>query len=83
MIISAANCAVWPLSFDFITEVRGYGLMIGVQLTIPGKEIVARAMEEGLLMNCTHDTVLRFLPPYIVTETEVDEAIGILQRVMS
>jgi len=67
--------------FDFIAEVRGVGLMIGVQLTVPGKDIVTRAMKEGLLMNCTHDTVLRFLPPYIVTETEVDEAIAILQRV--
>ncbi|MGA2714202.1 MAG: aspartate aminotransferase family protein [Bryobacteraceae bacterium] len=67
--------------FDFITEVRGYGLMVGVQLKIPGKEIVTRAMEEGLLMNCTHETVLRFLPPYIITETEVDEAVAILERV--
>jgi acetylornithine/N-succinyldiaminopimelate aminotransferase len=68
--------------FAFIEEVRGYGLMIGVQLAIPGKEIVNRAMREGLLLNCTHDTVLRFLPPYIVTETEVDEAVAILERVM-
>jgi acetylornithine/N-succinyldiaminopimelate aminotransferase len=68
--------------FDFITEVRGYGLMIGVQLTMPGKEIVTRAMQEGLLMNCTHDTVLRFLPPFIITEVEVDEAVAILQRVL-
>jgi acetylornithine/N-succinyldiaminopimelate aminotransferase len=69
--------------FDFITEVRGHGLMIGVQLNMPGKEIVNRAMEEGLLMNCTHETVLRFLPPYIVTETEIDEAITILTKVFS
>jgi acetylornithine/N-succinyldiaminopimelate aminotransferase len=68
--------------FDFITEVRGYGLMVGVQLNIPGKEIVARAMQEGLLLNCTHDTVLRFLPPYIVTEKEIDEAVAILERVL-
>jgi len=68
--------------FSFINEVRGYGLMIGVQLTIPGKDIVARAMKEGLLMNCTHDTVLRFLPPYIITETEIDEAVAILERVL-
>jgi acetylornithine/N-succinyldiaminopimelate aminotransferase len=68
--------------FSFITEVRGYGLMIGVQLTIPGKDIVARAMKEGLLMNCTHDTVLRFLPPYITTEAQVDEAVAILERVL-
>jgi acetylornithine/succinyldiaminopimelate/putrescine aminotransferase len=67
--------------FDFVTEVRGYGLMVGVQLAIPGKEIVTRAMQEGLLMNCTHDTVLRFLPPYIIAEAEVDEAVAILDRV--
>jgi predicted acetylornithine/succinylornithine family transaminase len=67
--------------FDFIEEVRGYGLMIGVQLSIPGREIVNQAMQEGLLMNCTHDTVLRFLPPYIITEAQVDEAVAILDRV--
>jgi predicted acetylornithine/succinylornithine family transaminase len=67
--------------YAFISEVRGYGLMIGVELTIPGKEIVNKAMEAGLLLNCTHDTVLRFLPPYIVTEKEVDEAIAILDSV--
>ncbi len=67
--------------FSFIKEVRGYGMMVGAELTIPGKEIVNRAMAAGLLMNCTHDTVLRFLPPYIVTEKEVDEAVGILTGV--
>lgn len=69
--------------YSFITEVRGYGLMVGAQLSIPGKDIVNRAMQEGLLMNCTHDTVLRFLPPYIVTEKEIDEAVAILDRVLS
>ena len=69
--------------FDFITEVRGYGLMIGVELNRPGKDIVTRAMQEGLLLNCTHDTVLGFLPPYIVTEKEIDEAIAILDRVLA
>jgi acetylornithine/succinyldiaminopimelate/putrescine aminotransferase len=67
--------------YSFIREVRGYGLMVGAELTIPGKDLVDRAMENGFLMNCTHDTVLRFLPPYIITETHVDEALDILQRV--
>jgi acetylornithine/N-succinyldiaminopimelate aminotransferase len=67
--------------FEFIKVVRGYGLMVGAELKIPGKEIVNRAIEEGLLMNCTHDTVLRFLPPYIVTEAEIDEAVAILDKV--
>ncbi len=67
--------------YSFIKEVRGYGLMIGAELGIPGKEIVTKAMGAGLLMNCTHDTVLRFLPPYIVTESEIDHAITILDTV--
>jgi acetylornithine/N-succinyldiaminopimelate aminotransferase len=65
-----------------ITEVRGAGLMIGAQLDHPGKQIVDAAMERGLLINCTHETVLRFLPPYIITEKEVDQAIGILDQVL-
>jgi len=68
---------------DFLNEVRAYGLMIGVELSIPGKEIVNRCMQEGLLLNCTHDTVLRFLPPYIITEEHVDEAILILDKVFA
>lgn len=65
----------------FVKEVRGRGLMIGVDMHVPGKQMVLDAMAEGLLINCTHDTVLRFLPPYIVTEKEVDEAVAILQKV--
>jgi predicted acetylornithine/succinylornithine family transaminase len=67
--------------FEIVKEVRGYGLMVGAELTIPGKEIVNQCMAEGLLMNCTHETVLRFLPPYIVTEDHIDEAVAILERV--
>ena len=65
-----------------IIDVRGAGLMIGAQLDRPGKQIVNDAMDRGLLMNCTHDTVLRFLPPYIVTEKEVDQAVGILDQIL-
>jgi acetylornithine/succinyldiaminopimelate/putrescine aminotransferase len=65
-----------------ITEVRGAGLMIGAQLDGPGKDIVTAAMQNGLLINCTHDTVLRFLPPFIITEKDVDQAIAILDRIL-
>jgi predicted acetylornithine/succinylornithine family transaminase len=68
---------------SFVKEVRGFGLMIGVELTVPGKQMVLDAMAEGLLINCTHDTVLRFLPPYIVTEKEVDQAIKVLAKVFA
>lgn len=68
--------------FSFIKEVRGYGLMIGMELDIPGKQIVLDGMAQGLLFNCTHDTVLRFLPPYIITEPEVDKAVQVLTRIL-
>jgi acetylornithine/N-succinyldiaminopimelate aminotransferase len=68
---------------SFIKEVRGFGLMLGVELTIPGKQLVLDAMADGLLINCTHDTVLRFLPPYIVTEKEIDLALRILGRLFA
>ena len=67
--------------FSFIKEVRGAGLMIGVELDRPGKQMVTDGMAQGLLFNCTHDTVLRFLPPYILTEREVDLAIRGLKKV--
>jgi acetylornithine/N-succinyldiaminopimelate aminotransferase len=66
-----------------IKEVRGFGLMLGVELHVPGKQLVSEAMAEGLLINCTHDTVLRFLPPYIVTEKEVDQAAKVLNKILA
>ena len=66
-----------------IKEVRGHGLMIGAEIDRPGKQMVLDGIEEGILFNCTHDTVLRFLPPYILTEKEVDEAIAGLERVFA
>lgn len=67
--------------YSFIQEVRGRGLMIGIELTRPGKQMVLDAMEQGLLLNCTHDTVLRLLPPYIITEKEIDRGVRILNKV--
>ena len=57
--------------------------MIGVDLNIPGKQLVLDAMAAGLLINCTHDTVLRLLPAYIITEKEVDQAVKILGKVFA
>jgi acetylornithine/succinyldiaminopimelate/putrescine aminotransferase len=67
----------------FVKEVRGFGLMIGVEMEMPGKQMVLDAMAEGLLMNCTHETVLRFLPPYISTERDVDAAVKILGKIFA
>lgn len=66
---------------SFIKEVRGFGLMIGVETEFPCKHFVTEGFKEGLLFNVTHDTVLRMLPPYIITEKEVDKAIRGLDRV--
>jgi predicted acetylornithine/succinylornithine family transaminase len=66
-----------------VKEVRGFGLMLGMELNVPGKQLVLDAIGEGLLINCTHDTVLRFLPPYIVTEKEVDQGMKILGKLLS
>jgi acetylornithine/N-succinyldiaminopimelate aminotransferase len=66
-----------------IKEVRGVGLMLGMELHVPGKQVVLDAMARGLLINCTHDTVLRFLPPYIITEKEVDQAVKIVGRILA
>jgi acetylornithine/succinyldiaminopimelate/putrescine aminotransferase len=65
-----------------IREVRGMGLMAGVELNIEGKAIVQRCQERHLLINCTHDKVLRMMPALNVSRKEVDKAIGILNEVL-
>ena len=65
-----------------IKETRGLGLMIGAELTFNGKGVVAKMMERGFLMNCTHDTVLRFLPPYIIRKPEIKEMLANLEEVI-
>lgn len=67
--------------YPFIREVRCIGLMIGIDLKIPCKSLVEDALGRGLLVNCTHQTVLRLLPPYILTEADVDRAVAILDKV--
>ncbi|MEW6696256.1 MAG: acetylornithine transaminase [Bacillota bacterium] len=69
--------------YSYVKEVRGLGLMLGMELTIEGKDIVARCLEQGLLINCTNGNVLRFLPPLIVTTEEADRAIAILDQAMA
>jgi len=65
-----------------IDHVRGIGLMIGVQLTSPGAKIVDKCLEKALRINCTHETVLRFMPPMIATPGQIDEAVDILDAVL-
>jgi acetylornithine/N-succinyldiaminopimelate aminotransferase len=69
--------------FDFIREVRGEGLMIGVDLDVEGAPYVAEALKQGLLINCTHDHILRFLPPFILTAQQVKEGLSKIETVLA
>jgi acetylornithine/N-succinyldiaminopimelate aminotransferase len=69
-------------SFKVIKEVRGLGLMVGIELNIKGKEIVDQCASRGLLINCTHDSVLRLMPALNVTKRQVDMALRILESVL-
>jgi len=68
--------------FPLIREVRGRGLMLGMELDRPGKKLVALCEERGLLVNCTAEYVLRFLPPLIIGKDEVDESVSILAEAL-
>ena len=69
--------------YPFIKEVRGRGLILGIELDFPGSEVVAKCQERGVLINCTAERVLRFLPPLVVTTDEVDFLIETLESVFS
>jgi acetylornithine aminotransferase/acetylornithine/N-succinyldiaminopimelate aminotransferase len=68
--------------FDCIREVRGSGLMAGLELNQPGAPFVQKALEAGLVINCTHGNVLRLLPPFTVGLAEIDQACRILRQVL-
>ena len=59
-------------------SVRGAGLLVGLELAADASPVVNGALDRGLIVNRTSTTVVRLLPPYIATERDVDEAIGIL-----
>jgi len=65
------------------TEVRGRGLILGLQLDIPARPIVEGALAEGVLFNSTQDTVLRFLPPFLLEEKHVDKGIRTLKKLLT
>ena len=69
--------------YPFVKDVRGIGLMIGMGITIPGAEIVKKGHSRGVLLNVTHDTVLRFVPPLVVTRQEIDSMITILDGIFA
>lgn len=67
--------------YGFIKDVRGYGLIIGLELDIPGAGIVTRCMDKGFLIVCAQEKVLRFVPPLIISKEEVDLLINCLNEI--
>ena len=67
-------------TYPVIKEIRGMGLMLGMELGIEGKQVVHKCMEKGLLINCTHDKVLRLMPALNITKNEIDKAVKILSE---
>ena len=67
---------------SFIKQVRGMGFMLGVELDREGNDIVQGCIDKGLLINCTHQKVLRIMPPLGTTKQQIDKAIGILDEVL-
>ncbi len=69
------------MKYDFIRDVRGKGLIVGVEIDVDGPDIVNRCMGRGLLINCTSGNVLRFVPPLIITEADIDRGVMLLDEV--
>ena len=68
--------------YDFIKEVRGQGLILGVEMTISGTPVVNALRKEGFLINCTQEKVLRFVPPLIVEKEEIDMLVEALEKTL-
>jgi acetylornithine/N-succinyldiaminopimelate aminotransferase len=68
--------------YDFVKEVRGLGLMVGVELTIEGKGIFEDCLANGLIINCTQGNILRIMPVLNVTKKQVDKALFILDKAL-
>lgn len=76
-------CAMKSRFPEKIAEVRVHGLMVGIELTHPGAEVWKALLEEGFVLNLTQDTVLRLLPPLVITQEELDSFCRALERILA
>ncbi len=67
--------------YSWVKQTKGKGLMLGLELEIEGASIAKEMMEKGILINCTAKTVLRFLPPFIIEEKDIDRTIEALDEI--
>ena len=68
--------------YPFVRDVRGKGLMIGMELDRPGTPVVQAAMKRGLLINCTQERILRLYPALTVRQQEINQAVGMLDAAL-
>lgn len=73
----------WAQTFPIIREVRGVGLMLGIELTCPGAGIAAKCLERGVIINCTAGNVLRVMPALNVTREVADQALAVLESCLA
>lgn len=69
--------------YDIVKEVRGMGLMIGLELTKSCTEVVSEARKQGILINCTADTVVRLLPPLVIKKEQLDIVVHVMDEVLA
>jgi acetylornithine/N-succinyldiaminopimelate aminotransferase len=65
-----------------VKEIRGKGLMIGMELTKPCGEMVDNALERNILINCTSDKVIRLVPPLVISKEQIDKVISVLYEII-
>lgn len=68
---------------DIIKDVRGIGLMLGIELSIPAGEVVSEAIKEGLILVSAGTNIIRFVPPLVIEKEHADEAFNILDKIFS
>ena len=75
---------LWSLRKDHpvVQDVRGKGLLVGLDLTVEGNSIVKACLEQGVLINCTFDHILRMVPPLVITRQDVDRLVLVLDEVI-
>lgn len=69
--------------FPFVRGIRGRGLILGLELDLEGSKIVEACMHEGLLINCTAQKILRFLPPLTIAKRDIERGLSILEKVLA
>jgi acetylornithine aminotransferase len=65
-----------------VIEIRGKGLMLAIELSVPCKELVAQALKAGVIINVTQDSVIRLLPPFILNDDEADQIVQMVAQVV-